>query len=128
MRISAWSSDVCSSDLLLAVESQRQDWIAVDVADALSLHRFAPDVAQTAIVIAALAALHLVDDLLALAVVGAGKLEGVERAVGNVDDLGEADAGRLDRAQRLQSLARSEERRVGQECVRTVRSRLSPYH
>src|SRR3546814_3210691 len=50
-------------DALLAVESQRQDRIAVDVADALSLHRFAPDVAQTAIVIAALAALHLVDDL-----------------------------------------------------------------
>src|SRR3546814_20053483 len=71
-------------DALLAVESQRQDRIAVDVADALSLHRFAPDVAQTAIVIAALAALHLVDDLLALAVVGAGKLEGVERPVGIV--------------------------------------------
>src|SRR3546814_1500429 len=94
-------------DALLAVESQRQDRIAVDVADALSLHRFAPDFAQTAIVIAALAALHLVDDLLALAVVGAGKLEGVDRAVGNVHDPGEADAGRLDRAQRLQSIARS---------------------
>src|SRR3546814_1455702 len=37
--------------------------------------------------------------------------------------------GRLDAAgQRLAALDRSEERRVGKECVSTCRSRWSPYH
>src|SRR3546814_1935818 len=65
MRISDWSSDVCSSDLQLAVDELRR--------------------------------LHLV-------------------------------IARLVQAGAQIGLQRSEERRVGKECVSTCRSRWSPYH
>src|SRR3546814_8960703 len=65
MRISDWSSDVCSSDLRLFPVGNRSAISAVDIA--------------------------------------------VHDALG-------------------QSLGRSEERRVGKECVSTCRSRWSPYH
>src|SRR3546814_6783504 len=78
MRISDWSSDVCSSDLLLA---------------------------------------HLDDTGVCLAVAhhsvaGNARFELLEH---------------VDRAACLQQ-QRSEERRVGKECVSTCRSRWSPYH
>src|SRR3546814_6978498 len=75
MRISDWSSDVCSSDLVAVVarEGQRTDAHLGEVA---------------------------------------GAREGAEEIiiVGTIED------------------ERSEERRVGQECVSTCRSRWSPYH
>src|SRR3546814_19658691 len=90
MRISDWSSDVCSSDLLqieadacAAIEGD----IGADVEGA-----FADDV------------------------VAGLKCGG---AVAGPGDAAAIDAG-LGR--------RSEARRVGKECVRTVRSRWSPYH
>src|SRR3546814_2637854 len=98
MRISDWSSDVCSSDLMRAAFTQAHH--SIFMAD------------------------HL--------------LEGVERAMGKVGDRVEQqlmptifqqkiishffrrDAGSLG--------TRSEERRVGKECVSTCRSRGSPDH
>src|SRR3546814_9388249 len=84
MRISDWSSDVCSSDLIDNLERQR---IAIErealgaLGEQQRLAVAAPD-------------LGIVGDLL----------------------LGEVVE------------ARSEERRVGKECVSTCRSRWSPYH
>src|SRR3546814_3445124 len=78
MRISDWSSDVCSSDLL-------GEAVGVD-------HSFARQ-----------------------RLIGAHQRE-VDVVVAGV---------RLDIRQRL---LRSEERRVGKECVSTCRSRWSPYH
>src|SRR3546814_6929765 len=74
MRISDWSSDVCSSDLRLAVGNAFE----------------------------------------------AGKAGGVD-AVG-----GEHCAGRLGALGGQDPVVRSEERRVGKECVSTCRSRWSP--
>src|SRR3546814_15769367 len=71
MRISDWSSDVCSSDLLDPAEAVE----ALELGQPLDLVRFAAHV----------------------------------------------------RAEHLPH-ARSEERRVGKECVSTCRSRWSPYH
>src|SRR3546814_10796355 len=82
MRISDWSSDVCSSDLL-------------DAADRLCLvegeHRL-------------------------------GQLIALDQAAGG-DHLADEEAVRA-----LVPHLRSEERRVGYECVSTCRSRWSPYH
>src|SRR3546814_8048720 len=88
MRISDWSSDVCSSDLgsarrdhvVLARDSGEQLVIGVDE----QLHAF------------------------------------IEQSC---DNLGERQLQRIDRRE-----YRSEERRVGKECVSTCRSRWSPYH
>src|SRR3546814_19622586 len=98
MRISDWSSDVCSSDLVLPGDDVRPARrVPCDVSLGL------PRAAQ-----------------------GGGRdaaLDGADRAV-----------DRRDRADRVQlhvpraAALRSEERRVGQECVSTCRSRWSPYH
>src|SRR3546814_4238509 len=84
MRISDWSSDVCSSDLVAIVA--KHDGLAHAAAQ----------------VVAALAAEH----------------DGIAVAVEPVV----AACRRIDRTER------SEERRVGKECVSTCRSRWSPYH
>src|SRR3546814_10623155 len=86
MRISDWSSDVCSSDLLVEL---------------LAL-----------LLVAAHAAL---DDL-------ARRLSR-RRAAG-----GPVPGRRGGTAALARGRARSEERRVGEECVSTCRSRWSPYH
>src|SRR3546814_3577540 len=84
MRISDWSSDVCSSDLLL-------------------LARGGAD--QHAI---AARAVDLLDHQLGQAVEHLAQMVGVRTAP--------------------RRHIRSEERRVGKECVSTCRSRWSPYH
>src|SRR3546814_7119719 len=77
MRISDWSSDVCSSDL----DQRSARW-------AVSLHQ----------------------------------------PIGNIG--ADRDTQRAEQAdeQRRRGCARSEESRVGKECVSTCRSRWSPYH
>src|SRR3546814_6513409 len=80
MRISDWSSDVCSSDLRIDQLEQRLR------------RRFVGDLALQ------------------------------RRAPGELHALGVAELG----FERLGD--RSEERRVGKECVSTCRSRWSPYH
>src|SRR3546814_11687092 len=91
MRISDWSSDVCSSDLVGFADGADPEWptVATHAAQfqfdsAASRHRAVQRVSK------------------ALAVI-------VDQAV--------EQAGN-----------RSEERRVGKECVSTCRSRWSPYH
>src|SRR3546814_12329845 len=98
MRISDWSSDVCSSDLRIEVVQQRDEGIVRQIAlreggfgDAeFSLrYQFNRPVGQKPIFVGTL---RVKSDT------GKGPFE------------------------------RSEERRVGKECVRTCRSRGSPYH
>src|SRR3546814_11499773 len=98
MRISDWSSDVCSSDLCSAP--------GLEVAHFLALAEALRGARQTA------DRLHLVaheDD---------GDAEQQDRAADGPE--GEDVGGRREQ--------RSEERRVGKEGVRPCRSRWSPYH
>src|SRR3546814_15480698 len=98
MRISDWSSDVCSSDL-----------------------------ANGLVVLVAVVA---VDEVVHGAL---GRGQHAERAVKCIGDamrdLGVAgdDGGRVLRADQRTRGNRSEERRVGKECVSTCRSRWTPY-
>src|SRR3546814_20838400 len=102
MRISDWSSDVCSSDL---------GWLVLRAAGILAHHQDRP-----------------------LAGDAAGRPGPDDQLVGAAILLGEADmkhpviiaAGAL--ALGAASIPRSEERRVGKECVSTCSSRWSPYH
>src|SRR3546814_20896544 len=97
MRISDWSSDVCSSDLLSNV--------SID---------FAPE--------ATFALTKIVADIKRGEVIGAFPSHGIETEgdlcnhTSRGDDVITWGGGR------------SEERRVGKECVRTCRSRWSPEH
>src|SRR3546814_11250899 len=105
MRISDWSSDVCSSDLL-----------AVKAGDRAGRH-----VAQTLFddlcrLIDFLDADH--DAVVAIAAGADGNLE-IHRGIGVIG---------LRLAQIPGDAASSEDRRVGQECVSTGSSRSSPYH
>src|SRR3546814_12449715 len=126
MRISDWSSDVCSSDLAGAEERAR----AVDGLRAeLVALRNERDGARTELATlkadarafeARLTELKEAKDVMASQFAEvANKL------------LGEAPKSFLERAQQRFTQAgesnRSEERRVGKECVRTCRSRLSRY-
>src|SRR3546814_14312332 len=101
MRISDWSSDVCSSDLHLAIAAFR----------ATGLQPIE----------------HIGDQVADLA-----ELRHAEAACGACGRA-DADAARLGGRQRIEGNAvlvagdRSEERRVGKECVSTCRSRWSPY-
>src|SRR3546814_19614162 len=104
MRISDWSSDVCSSDLEVVELAGK----VVVVGDVL---------------------LHLADRIILLqaadvAAQGEAELhQGIALEVGVV-----AGQQRDEVAQRALLEGRSEERRVGKECVSTGRSRWSPYH
>src|SRR3546814_14741568 len=99
MRISDWSSDVCSSDLF---RRERQfdglflgadlDGEGVAVLDPLALRQFLE------------------------APIAPPSGEHIEQALVLVGD------------KVLQQAVRSEERRVGKECVSTCRTRWSPYH
>src|SRR3546814_11079395 len=100
MRISDWSSDVCSSDLALAVD-------------------LLGDVGRGQLAIMRLAAGHR-----------HGVVE--QNLVGDVDLGGDRGAQRQQAGMEIGAVPeigeRSEERRVGKECVSTCRSRWSPYH
>src|SRR3546814_13663738 len=100
MRISDWSSDVCSSDL-----STR--WVGSD--------------SQESAEYVGLELLHVGKVLLA---------EGPQRLVPLLEVLRElhVGAGIIPEAITHKTSQRSEERRVGKECVSTCRSRWSPYH
>src|SRR3546814_6876399 len=92
MRISDWSSDVCSSDL--SIDPPQMVPIEKEIA---GHHRF-----------------------VAFEYTGPGERDYLGEAEGGVPQRG-AHATASD-------AARSEERRVGKECVSTCRSRWSPYH
>src|SRR3546814_14057865 len=96
MRISDWSSDVCSSDLRAAA----------------GLRHLLRRAARRA---------------LRPAPSGAGEAPGARRL--RVDRRGQPDAGAAPQeAAGILCLERSEERRVGKECVSKCISRWTPYH
>src|SRR3546814_15118441 len=97
MRISDWSSDVCSSDLEVRLAHAHHEILIGD-----GEHR-------------------LRDVDLALALLVGGPVRGPVERLRRVD----ADALGVEAAR---GVARSEERRVGKECVSTCRFRWSPYH
>src|SRR3546814_17469724 len=99
MRISDWSSDVCSSDLLLSYPR--------DTAGSLMTTEFV-SVPATWTVEATLQHIR--------------EVERTRKTVYAIYVLDPASQ-RL-----LRTASRSEERRVGKECVSTCRSRWSPYH
>src|SRR3546814_2124932 len=118
MRISDWSSDVCSSDLAVlgGVHVERGD--ELDVTDVVAAEH---DVHEAGHAIARIGVLVVAEALNQ----GAG-------AVAHACD-GKADSGghccsSWERAWLRSDSMRSEERRVGKECVSTCRSRWSPYH
>src|SRR3546814_14981814 len=100
MRISDWSSDVCSSDLVARFPAYRVlagfDFASSEVNEALvrQLHRCD--------------FIDIADNVVLVGGPGTGKTH-------------VAKAG-------PERFRRSEERRVGKECVSTCRSRWSPYH
>src|SRR3546814_15249432 len=102
MRISDWSSDVCSSDLMGLVDSV--DEASLPPKELLRGNHYwrinSTEKAGYVLVVS--------DQLPMCHITGGGDtdLQPIVEAV----------------------IARSEERRVGKECVRTCRSRWSPYH
>src|SRR3546814_13283085 len=98
MRISDWSSDVCSSDLPLA-SNERLIFLGIT-----SAQRDPDEIVHTVV--------EVREERVGL---------GVEPKVS--DDL-EQTAGKCD----ILRFPRSEERRVGKECVSTCSYRWSPYH
>src|SRR3546814_14944401 len=96
MRIRYWSSDVCSSDLLLFHGGKIDD-----LAGNLAVHDLAVRRLDEAVLVDAGESRQRVD----------------QTDVRAFRSLARADA----------AVVRSEERRVGKECVSTCRSRWSPY-
>src|SRR3546814_15196117 len=114
MRISDWSSDVCSSDLDDQKFTEWGEQISATERRAAAAERQTVD---------RYLARHLADRI------GgefAGRINGVTR-FGVFVTLAETGADGLVPIRSLPD-DRSEERRVGKECVSTCRSRWSPYH
>src|SRR3546814_14140772 len=105
MRISDWSSDVCSSDLIPQNKSDAETGLEVGK--------------------------HTWRGLVA-GVMSARKDAEAQKDAKLAEELEEARQAQkeLDRREKddAYSKDRSEERRVGKECVSTCRSRWSPYH
>src|SRR3546814_3076203 len=98
MRISDWSSDVCSSDLRLLLQP-RMDTVAYTRAVGIGRQRQTQDIA----------------------------VPGFEWHAAECCCLDGAIQIKNDAPAQIRN-CRSEERRVGKECVSTCRSRWSPYH
>src|SRR3546814_13386006 len=108
MRISDWSSDVCSSDLLVAPAAASMLGLPVQSTDATSgLVAYLRD---KRVLLILDTCEHLIEAVAALA----------SRAF--------AEAPNIHILATSRESLRSEERRVGKECVSTCRSRWSPYH
>src|SRR3546814_15020742 len=123
MRISDWSSDVCSSDLLAVEATPHEGLDAIDVL----VHGSVP--------VGALSGgsehrLELVLDILLSNQAPSVDVEvdGRDRCVSSPDPCELPDSGFAYDGHCTSSCCRSEERRVGKECVSTCRSRWSPYH
>src|SRR3546814_11125491 len=124
MRISDWSSDVCSSDLQTAAAPE-PDSRQVKLDDIPSGLIGAVTVVKT-----------LTPDLDANAIAGSANIETVnafDRRKTFVTATGAVGYNHLGKTHPVEGdisfgTLRSEERRVGKECVSTCRSRWSPYH
>src|SRR3546814_12006492 len=102
MRISDWSSDVCSSDLSCARQRLHPPLMPVEPLSRARLR---------------LAMLRIEHEWVP-------HVQAIQHG-----NKAQADAGRKRlRELLIASLPRSEERRVGKECVSTCRSRLSQFH
>src|SRR3546814_11671745 len=102
MRISDWSSDVCSSDLILSLREVKGDL----------------QFAQPGI-----------DQVVAVHGIQTGNFNGVGIACHEKVDVVKVKViSLLVPHDECYAHIRSEERRVGKECVSTCRSRWSPYH
>src|SRR3546814_13662529 len=112
MRISDWSSDVCSSDLagddFYCAERRLGQWFYCSKPRATEPEKQAVPVPSSAVERMS-AITRQLDELKARAILDPTE----ENVIAYV---------------RFQREQRSEERRVGKECVRTCRSRWSPYH
>src|SRR3546814_16996629 len=104
MRIIDWSSDVCSSDL--AIDNVARHGNHTDLA--IILQGIGPDISCK---------IHVLVTARQVVILYACKF-------GHVDTERRSVAQPVDQA----GIERSEERRVGTECVSTCRSRWSPYH
>src|SRR3546814_18511631 len=119
MRISDWSSDVCSSDLVhldgivRGIILEIRDFMLAD-GEIFLIIQVAAVHGDTEIFILRLGACHFL-----------ARYQRFEQlfAMPRSDDVDGAG-----RAKQLEHRLRSEERRVGKECVSTCRSRWSPYH
>src|SRR3546814_7981135 len=119
MRISDWSSDVCSSDLkdaLLAYE------LLLSLPRDVPLERCLPRL--RAWIQAECVALGMVADL-AVHTYGTPLDPRIQRQAKVIDEI---RASGIPIYPLEEGDLRSEERRVGKECVSTCRSRWSPYH
>src|SRR3546814_15278014 len=117
MRISDWSSDVCSSDLRRGAGGV--DGKVDGEGRALAGHRIGEDVPA-----------RLLDDAVDGREPQPGALAGFlggEEGLENLAEMFGRDA-RAGIAHLECGIIRSEERRVGKECVSTFRSLWSPYH
>src|SRR3546814_2860228 len=101
MRISDWSSDVCSSDLIAGAMIQKETG-----ANLVHVPYTSPGVATNDLMSGQL------DSMLPLVIMMAPYVKD----------------GRIKGLAVMSKTRRSEERRVGKECVSTCRSRWSPYH
>src|SRR3546814_12580722 len=101
MRISDWSSDVCSSDLAFPYDDP--------VADAVTCHGGTEDAGSGAGIDSKVRPERI-----------------TRRGMSRHGQYGCGECGNESSAQERKG--RSEERRVGKECVSTCRSRGSPYH
>src|SRR3546814_18550862 len=116
MRISDWSSDVCSSDLSIVFRSPHAWYTPASIVFGLVLGGTAALLA-----VQVLRGLNL-PRWMAWLVAAVFFVALLSNAVGGLDKITET----LDMIGF--NLGRSEERRVGKECVSTCRSRWSPYH
>src|SRR3546814_14592941 len=127
MRISDWSSDVCSSDLTLL-----NAFAGRDVAIVSPIAGTTRDRIETPVAINGVPFLFI--DTAGLREKGGDEIEGIgidlaQRAMEDSDLvlwLGEPSQGPHNLAAKVVRI-RSEERSVGKECVSTCRSRWSPY-
>src|SRR3546814_11265649 len=108
MRISDWSSDVCSSDL---------KEFAISISDRSCLTKYIDDCLDTS------------DDAARIGIQGVGTVPNAQRQAGfTTGELHERSLrSKLDRTKFVVVFI-SDERRVGKECVSTCRSGWSPYH
>src|SRR3546814_11260367 len=126
MRISDWSSDVCSSDLLFGGTRRELEQVSAQAES----QRYQTEAAHLTV------AGRVVNQVLTIA--------GIRARIATADALIAEDQHNVDLTEtrrragegtltevlnaQAQLATRSEERRVGKECVSTCRSRWSPYH
>src|SRR3546814_5205888 len=121
MRISDWSSDVCSSDLIGAIEVPAGAYWGAQTQRSIENFPFGPDERMPIGIVHALA-------IVKQAAARVNRGHGLDSGLADAIEAAAAQviAGRHD--DQFPLVIRSEERRVGKECVSTCRSRWSPYH